>query len=247
MLNLTFDITQKSIAFNDIFKVIQNSKAGKALAKKARWARHFEILNLSPDETLLRTQKLFGPSGSALLHLYATYKIAQNVTHFEVDSLSILEQNVIKVTALVHDLAEVDLPDIAQPLATHATEIKEIEILTSKFLPNLNLDLVNEFNLNKSEILELEKIEQKIAEVLDKSNPGELSKLFTAIEFIGYTEDAIHAWKLIETDDLEDIEKFVARRALFGILGTVFGELIDFAYVYAGVKDFLCENKDFPG
>ncbi len=198
------------VSFDEIHKLFASSSYGEILRQRVRYS-HYKPEEVSNEEWV----RILGPDVNDLEHLKTSFAVTQDFIyrarypHPEWQSgevnFSLEEEEVLCLTALVHDWGEAVLGDIAWHKKTADDGKAELEVLRA---------LIEEFGRYKFVDPVVEKM-HRAANVAFKKEEH-LGYAFEAIEYRGYIGNAIRAWqeRLNYSKPLSDLLAGLAKKII---------------------------------
>lgn len=179
----------EGVSFDEIHELFASSPYGKTLNERVRY-NHYRPEEISNEEWI----KILGPDVNNLEHLKTSYAVTQDFIYrarhphpewqFGEVSFSPEEEEVLCLTALIHDWGEVIVGDIAWHKKTKDHGEAELEVLRA---------LIEELGRYKFVDPVVEKM-HRAANVAFKKEEH-LGNAFEAIEYRGYIGNALRAWQ----------------------------------------------------
>lgn len=199
-----FQIKKQVLSFREIHKRYSATQYGEKLRKNVRF------LPYKPKEvTYGQWESLLGSDVNNLKHLWYTFsltreflltnankevndnKSAQQRVEFDAS-----EQQLLQLTAVIHDWAEAIIGDIPYPVKTETDTKKEMVVLRG---------LIHEILGEGKNMREWNEVADQVEQILT-DRESRLGKAFNAIERIGYTKVSLRAWtrSVTVTGDLKN-------------------------------------------
>ncbi|HUA13083.1 MAG TPA: hypothetical protein VL989_01110 [Candidatus Sulfotelmatobacter sp.] len=215
--------------FMGIHQSFAETELGETLASRVRYTTY------KPEEvTNERWEELLGADVNNLDHLALTYGLAKSmVRHLREerpDFLTPHEEDVLLVTALIHDWAEAIVGDINYNDKTPEQEAEEMRQLSAILGQHYDDDTtgIRELVLEASEVV--------------SSPDSKLGKVFNTIERIGYMRTALRASEQARSGKAEDCA--VGLKWLYSdVLGNHTVTLIERSEEYPMLRGYLLNQQ----
>ena len=233
----------KEIPFSDISSKFSSTEWGKKLKSNIRWAR-FKPPEI-PDK---EWEKVLGADVNNLEHLVLTRGLTSSFLKGcettgeegkggikEAASFSTEEQELLLLTATVHDWGEAIKGDINFYLKTtkdHTEEMHELVIMIKEILGQM---------FEEKDRKDIEVITNQIVGILTHTD-SKLGKAFNAIERVGYIRTSIRAYN--ESEKRGEKLKVPLRNMACRSLPDQIRVLVDYAKIYPPVAAYIKYHKD---
>ncbi len=237
-----FIFSGSKIAYSDLHRIFSSGEEGNKLSQSLRFIAH-KPEGFSEKEW----SKVLGADVNNLHHLIVTKGLtisflknlaaSEKTADKEVD-FTPEEQELLILTATVHDWAEAIVGDINYYLKTeqdHESEMAELKILIMKFFVKI---------LDKNNKDKIEKLADQIIEILTHTNT-KLGQAFNAIERVGYVRTGIRAFKE-SVKAKGETGQILQNMALRVVPGQVVA-LMDYATKFPPVQRYLEYHQNVIG
>lgn len=165
-----------------LWKAVCGSRQGEILKGSERWVRY----KPSQMTEIGELENILGYDVNNLEHMRLTDFIVIAIVDSQNEaipgSFSRKEKNILRKTAMVHDLPEADKCDISYELKTDDDEKKELQLMRLMLKQPVFKEKINE-----------EEIEEIILILKDKST--KLGEIFNIVESVGYFRTAMVSWR----------------------------------------------------
>ncbi len=240
------NLGEEQIAFSEIVNKFSSTKWGDTLRNQIRYSPH-KPKELTPKDW----QKILGGDVNNLHHLVVSKGLTESFLKNcatpdkewkgeipDEANFSAREQEMLLLTAIVHDWAEAIVGDITYHAKTendHVTEMLELKILIRKILNEM---------LSQESAGEIEKLADQVVSILTNTT-SKLGKAFNAIERAGYVRTGIRAYD--ESKKASDELRTPLRNMACEVVPCNIGILLDYAKIYPAIASFMRHHEKTIG
>lgn len=239
---LKLTLGKKEIPFSEIIKKFSSTEWGEKLRSNIRYTKH------KPEKIKNESwNKILGGDINNLDHLVVTKGLTSSFlkgcdnpgkeweekipeeAHFSPE-----EQQILLLTATVHDWAEAIKGDISYYEKTEQDnyeEMWELRAMINKILGEI---------LEKEKKEEIEKLAERVVEILTHTD-SKLGKAFNAIERVGYVRTSLRAYN--ESEKANEKLKVPLKNMACRVMPDQVRVLMDYAKIYPPVSNYIKHHK----